>query len=115
MEKEQDNKEIQFEVKGVSSEDRLWAAIGYIPPLFILTLILMKDKKFVFAHGKQALMLAIVLFVSLFLNVVPFLGTVVFVFVLFMLGIVWLVALLCVLGGKERAPLLATLADRLPL
>jgi uncharacterized membrane protein len=100
---------------GDRGDEKLWATLSYIPPLFIITLILMKDKKYVFIHSKQSLVLFVLIFVLSFMNIVPFLGWIAFAFVGFLSFILWIVAVIYALTGKERVPLLANLADKLPL
>lgn len=59
----------------VTSDDRLWAALGYVfSPIIPIIVLLMADKKdrpFIKAHNMQALLLGIVMII-----VVPILATV---------------------------------------
>ncbi|MDP3955854.1 MAG: hypothetical protein Q8Q18_01255 [bacterium] len=114
MEQQQEIKEIQMDV-AVSGDEKLWAVISYIPPLFILTMLMMKEKPFVLVHSKQALALFITAFVLSIMNVVPILGWIAYAFVSLVLSIVWVIAILYAISGKTRVPILASLADKLPM
>ena len=64
----------QVETSGVSSDDKLWAALSYVfSPLVPVILLLMEEKKkrpFIKFHAVQSLVVGIVLFI-----VVPIIAT----------------------------------------
>lgn len=73
----------------VTSDDKLWAALGY--PIFIIALIMLflegkKDRPFIKFHAVQALALNVVLWVVIIiLSIIPIVGCIT--------PIVWLVML----------------------
>ena len=54
----------------ITSDDKLWSALGYIIPLIALIVLFIEDKKkrpFIKYHAVQSLALAVVLFVITFI------------------------------------------------
>jgi len=63
------------------SENKLLAAISYLGVLCLIPLLLKKDDKFVQFHAKQGLVLFIAEIVVSFINIIPFLGQMIWLFV----------------------------------
>ena len=62
------------------SENKFLAAISYIGVLCLIPLLLKKDDKFVQFHAKQGLVLFIAEIVISFINIIPFLGQMIWFF-----------------------------------
>lgn len=59
-----------LETPDITSDDRLWAALGYPIPLIAIIMLLMEEKKnrpFIRYHAVQSIVFNIALFVAIFL------------------------------------------------
>lgn len=108
QEKDQDLKEIE--------EGKIFAVVAYWAFLCILPLILKKDNKFAVYHGKQGLVLFILLVGGFLFNIIPFLGQIIWHLVLFVYIFFFLWGTLQALAGKcGRIPLVSKIADKIIL
>lgn len=98
---EADNKDIQ--------DNKVLAAISYLPAISIIVLLVKKDSKFVKFHAKQGLVLFIALIIFSFIPVLGYLlDVVVVIFVI--------VGLLKALAGEcWKMPLVSLLAEKINL
>ena len=113
MEKDTDIQMEDLKTKGVKPEastgDKILAALCYVPIIALLSLFVFNDKELVYAHAKQS-----IVFWVIFAIVMPA-GFFLF-FILLPLFATWLlVAVLYALSGRMRVPVLAEIADILPI
>ncbi len=103
-----------MEQSTISQNDKYIAAIGYFGILCLIPLLTRKDSAFAQHHGKQSLVVLIVWILLWVGQIVPVLGTIVW-----LLGSVWLLILLILgfvnaLNGKMwEMPVLAEWAKRI--
>ncbi|MCU0665894.1 MAG: hypothetical protein MUF05_02210 [Candidatus Omnitrophica bacterium] len=97
-------------------EAKILAMAGYLPFLCILPLILKKENKFAVFHGKQGLVLLILLVSGLIINIIPLLGWIVsrIVVFLYLLFVFW-GCTQALLGKYTRIPVVAEIADKIIL
>jgi len=88
----------QFNAKDIE-DGKILAAIGYLGILCLLPLILKKNNKFAEEHGKQALVLLIAEIVISFVNIIPILGQLIWLFAVILFLLISLKALLVALRG----------------
>lgn len=62
------------------SDNRLWAAAGYIGILCLLPLLLRKDSPYAQHHGKQGFILFVAWIILSFINIIPLLGQIIWFF-----------------------------------
>jgi len=113
-----DNQNFQkqvFDVKDIE-DNKLVSALGYIGILCLLPLLLKKNSPYAQFHGKQGLVLFIAEIIVFFVNVIPFLG-----------WLIWFVASIAILlmsimgilkawkGEAWELPILAGYAKKIKL
>lgn len=87
-------------------KNKLWALVGYLGILCLITLLGKKDSKFAQFHAKQGLVLALASLLAWFPLFGWILGVVVFVFMI--------MGILNVLSGKmEKLPIVGDLAEKI--
>lgn len=97
-------------------EGKIFAVVSYWLFLCILPLILKKDNKFAVFHGKQGLVLFIFLVAGFIFNIIPFLGQLVYRFVLFIYLLLSLWGTIqALMGNYSRIPLVSNIADKIVL
>ncbi len=101
----------------VSSDDRLWGAICYIPMMALLALIVRPESAYVKLHGKQGLLMLGLFFCTVIMYVLfwplgPILGML-GQFALFVLSIYS--AYLAFMGNWWKIPVLGDVAEKLPV
>ena len=105
-------KDIQFtDSTAVPADERIWAAISYFPFIFILTMVFMKEKKYVFAHSKQSFVIQLT---ALIIGMAPVVNILLGWIILPLLTLLSIIAAIYALIGYERVPIVAKLADKLP-
>lgn len=103
--------EIKFEK---DDEKRILAAISYIPFLFIIPIILIKEDEFVHSHAKQGFVLFIVELVVWILGKIPIIGFIFSYIFGVILFIVALYAFIEALVGKFwKIPLIGDLSKEI--
>ncbi len=100
----------------VIKEGKIYAVVSYWLFLCILPLLLKKDNKFAVFHSKQGLVLFIFLVAGLIFSIIPFLGWIVYKFVLFtyLLLCLW-GSVQALMGNYARITIVADLADKISL
>ena len=97
-------------------EGKIFAVIGYLGILCIVPLLLKKENKFAFYHGKQGLVLFIMEVAAFILSVVPFLGPLVLRIAFFTCGLFSLWGIIqSLLGNCSRMFLVSDIADKITL
>jgi uncharacterized membrane protein len=81
-------------------DNKVISAIGYLGILFLVPLLMKKDSKFATFHAKQALILFVVEVLLSFVNIVPFLGQIIWALGMIVCVLVSLLALIQTLNGK---------------
>lgn len=103
----------QSNLKDVS-DNRIIAAIGYIGILCLIPLLLKRESKFAQFHAKQGLTLFIAEIVISFINIIPFLGQMIWFAASLVFLIVSVVGLLRALKGEWwKVPFLSEYAERI--
>lgn len=97
-------------------EGKIFAVIGYIGILCIVPLLLKKENKFAFYHGKQGLVLFIIEVAAFIFSVIPFLGPLILRLAIFVCGLFSLWGIIQSLLGKyARLILISDIADKITL
>jgi len=97
-------------------EGKILAVIGYLGILCIVPLLLKKENKFAFYHGKQGLILFIVEVAAFILSVIPFLGPLVLRLAFFVCGLFSLWGIIqSLLGNYSRLFLVSDIADKITI
>lgn len=97
-------------------EGKVFAVVSYWLFLCILPLILKKDNKFAVFHGKQGLVLFIFLVAGFIFSIIPFLGWIVYRFVLFiyLMFALW-GTIQALMGNYSRIPIVSDIANKISL
>ena len=100
----------------VVEEGKIFALVGYIGILCLIPLLLKKDNKFAYHHGKQGLVLFIAEIGAGIVGIIPVIGWL----VAFAVGVGCLVLSLmgiiqCLGGNYWRAPFVADFADKIKI
>jgi len=97
-------------------EGKIFAVIGYLGILCIVPLLLKKENKFAFYHGKQGLVLFIVEVAAFILSVIPFLGPLVLRLAFFVCGLFSLWGIIqSLLGNYSRLFLVSDIANKITI
>jgi uncharacterized membrane protein len=100
----------------VVKEGKIFAVLAYLGILCLIPLLLKKDNEFARFHGKQGLVIFIIEVVAAFVNIIPFLGQLIWVLAFLYLGAVSIIAIIQVLMGNYwRIPLISQFADKIAL
>lgn len=95
-------------------EGKLLAALGYMFVLCLLPLLLGKENKFAYHHGKQGLVLFIGEVAALIIGVIPFLGWVICRLAMFIFGLLSIVGIIQALKGKYwKMPVISDIVSKI--
>jgi len=98
------------------NDNKVFAAIGYLGILCLLPILLKKDSKYAQFHGKQALVLFIAEVAVMFVNIIPFLGQLVWFFASIFFLIISIVGIIKSLQGEYwEMPILGEYAKKIKL
>lgn len=100
----------------VTSEEKLWGLISYIPLMAIIPLIIKPKSEYIRLHGRQGLMLFFIFFFCIFIYIVPFIGPLIGGLIqlgIFVVGIYSLYQ--AFIGNWWKIPILGDLAAQIPL
>lgn len=99
------------ETSKIPSDERLLAALGYIPMLFVGPLTMKPKSTFCQIHGKQGLLLTMLTFVVLFILVlIPAIGSLLF---LALIGLIAIAGFQAYSGVEWKIPYLYEVASKL--
>lgn len=104
------------EIQAVAQDEKIISTLGYLGFLAILPLLLKKNSDYCQFHGKQALVLAIILFLYKYLSIFDFIVEldVILHFALFLEIFIIIFAMIQAYRGvKWRIPVIAKMADKL--
>ena len=100
----------------VSVEIKLMAALCYIPLLAAVILILKGEDAFVKLHGRQGLVFTALLFISIFIVIVPFIGGIMAVLLSFIIMIgSFYSGYQALIGNWWKIPVLGDIAEMIPV
>ncbi|MBP7058469.1 hypothetical protein KBB06_03990 [Candidatus Gracilibacteria bacterium] len=100
----------------VRTDEKLWAMASYIPLVSLASLVLMSGSEYVKLHGRQGLLMSIILLFSIILAIFPFIGLSLYgliVFVLFILSL--FSAYQALIGNWWKIPVLGDIAEMIPV
>lgn len=100
----------------VGMDEKIYAFIGYIPLVAVITLILKPNSKYVLLHGRQGLLMTLILFISLIFAILPSIGpllSALIVFALFIVGVYS--AYQALIGNWWKIPVLGDIAELIPV
>jgi fumarate reductase subunit D len=104
-----------FDPKDID-DNKILAAIGYLGILCFIPLLLKKDSAFCQYHGKQALVLFIAEIVVSFVNIIPFLGQLIWMVASLAFLAVSIIALIKTIQGEEwEIPYLGQFAEKIKI
>jgi len=102
--------------EGQIKDAKVMAAVGYWGFLCILPLVLMKDNKFAVYHGKQGLVLFLLLVAGFIIGILPLVGPVIYRITLFIYLAFFLWGTIAALAGKKaQMPFVSALAQKITL
>ncbi|HBR80792.1 MAG: hypothetical protein UX09_C0017G0009 [Candidatus Uhrbacteria bacterium GW2011_GWE2_45_35] len=97
-------------------ENKLLAAIGYLGILCLIPLLAKKDSAFCQFHGKQGLVIFIVWIVLSFINILPFIGQIIWLLGSLVLAVLVVMGMIHALNGEEwEVPVLGQYAKQIKL
>ncbi len=100
----------------VTSEEKVWAALSYVPMVALLSLLVQSKSAFVKLHAKQGLLIFIIFFLSIFLYILYPIGSFFGELIHLALIIVGIYSLLqAILGNWWKIPVLGDIAAKLPV
>jgi len=100
----------------IIKEAKIYAMAAYWGPLCILPLILKKDNAFAVFHGKQGLVLFILLVAGFLFNIVPWIGSIVWQVVSFVYVFTFLWGTLqALMGNYSKIPVISDIAEKIIL
>lgn len=89
------------------------AYVTIIPAIIFLVVAPYNQKAFIRFHAWQSIFLGIAAFVLGFINVIPFLGQIIFLVGMLVLFVAWIIVLLKALKGERyKLPLIGDLAEK---
>jgi uncharacterized membrane protein len=97
-------------------EGKIYAILGYIGILCIIPLLLKKENKFAFYHGRQGLVLFIIEVAAFVVSMTPILGGILLKIIFFICGLFSLWGLIqSLLGNYGRLFLVSDIAEKITL
>ncbi len=100
----------------VTTEEKAWALISYIPLVALLCLIIKGNSNYVKLHSRQGLLLFILFFLTIFVYILPFVGLLLGSFIqllIFILGA--FSAYQALIGNWWKIPVLGDIAEMIPV
>ena len=101
----------------VTQEEKLWAALSYVPMVALVSFLIKPKSAFVKLHGRQGLLIFLIFFFSIFLYIIlPPLGPIIaglIQFGMFVIGVFSIYQ--AILGNWWKTPVLGNIADMLPI
>jgi uncharacterized membrane protein len=98
-----------------TQENRIVAAISYIPLLFLVPLLWKTDSDFAQFHGKQGLVLFIAWFILWVVGLIPVIGLLALLGYLLLIVVAVIAFVRALLGQRWEIPLIAPYAKKLKL
>ncbi len=107
------SKEMKADVEKNEGGVNAIAILSYLGILFLVPLLAAKDDNFAQFHAKQGLVLFLAWVVFSFINVIPLLGQLIFVFGSLFFFVLSIIGIINVLSGKKKEiPLIGQYADK---
>jgi uncharacterized membrane protein len=99
-----------------TEDNKLLAAIGYLGILCLIPLLAKRDSAFCQFHGKQGLVIFIVWIVLSFVNILPFIGQMIWMLGSLALVVLVIMGMIHALNGEEwELPVLGQYAKQIKL
>ena len=100
----------------VTTEEKLWAGLSYIPLVALVALIIKPDSGFVKLHGRQGLLIFLIFFFCIFVYLVPYIGLLFGGLIQFALLVLGLFSMYqAFIGNWWKIPVLGDLAEMIPV
>jgi uncharacterized membrane protein len=100
----------------VTSEERMWAGISYIPLVALISLLSKPDSAYVKLHGRQGLLIFLVFFFCIFVYLIPFIGPLFGGLVQMTMFIAGLFSMYqAFIGNWWKIPVLGDIAEMIPI
>lgn len=101
----------------VTQDEKLWAALSYVPMVALVSFLIKPKSAFVKLHGRQGLLIFLIFFFSIFLYIIlPPLGPIIAGLIQFGMFVVGIFSIYqAVLGNWWKTPVLGNIADMLPI
>lgn len=100
----------------VSSEDKIWGLISYIPLMALMALVLRPSSDFIKLHGRQGLLIFLIFFFSIFVYLVPYIGPLIGAIIHFaMIGIGLFSMYQAFIGNWWKIPVLGEISELIPV
>lgn len=100
----------------VPSDERWFAALGYVPFVFFLPMIMKPQSRFCQLHAKQGLAMTVFFFLMTFVLLLPVIGPFIgsFLFII-EVGVIAIAMFQSLSGIPWKMPVIGMLADRMPM
>ncbi len=100
----------------VSSDDKIWGLVSYIPLLALMALVLKPGSAFIKLHGRQGLLIFLIFFFSIFIYIVPYIGPLIGIIIHFgMIGIGLFSMYQAFIGNWWKIPVLGDISELIPV
>ena len=100
----------------VTTEEKLWAGISYIPLVALAALVIKPDSGYVKLHGRQGLIIFLIFFFCIFVYLVPYIGPLFGGLIQFGLFITGLFSMYqAFIGNWWKIPVLGDLSEMIPI
>jgi len=100
----------------LSSEEKIYSVFAYFGVLCLVPILVKRDNEFVMFHAKQGLALFIIETIFGILRIVPLLGYLAFMLVLFICGLLSLIGMVQALtGNKWNMPVIGEWAKKITI
>ncbi len=100
----------------VTSEEKIWALISYLPLLALMALVLKPSSEYMKLHGRQGLLIFLIFFFNIFVYLVPYIGPVIGVIIhLATIAVALFSMYQAFIGNWWKIPVLGDIAELIPV
>lgn len=100
----------------VTSDEKIWGLVSYIPLMALMALVLKPSSDFIKLHGRQGLLIFLIFFFSIFVYLVPFIGPLIGVIIHFALIAIGLFSMYqAFIGNWWKIPVLGDISELIPV
>jgi len=108
--------QVKNEVPQEVREGKLFAVLAYFGILCLFPLLLKKDNKFAYFHGRQGLVLFLGAVAAFLMNVIPILGQMIWSLATLVFGVLSIIGIIKVLMGQYwKIPVIGDIAEKINL
>jgi len=98
------------------SDENVYAILSYLSVLCLIPILMKKDDEFVRFHSRQGLMLFTLEIGLMIINIIPFLGQLIYLFGMLACGIISIIGVVQVLqGNKWKIPVVGEWAEKIKI